>query len=109
MAQILAFPTREPENVAAREGPQPQFLEGRLDARPDVLLGPARAFQGERHLPGGVHVEELGAWVLEEGTRPPGDLPRGEPVHGLPVEQGTAQQLPRKEAGREPARQAQQG
>ena len=103
---LLAFPTRELENVAAREGPQAQFLEGRLDAGPDVLLGPARAFQGERHLPGGVHVEELGAWVLEEGTRPPGDHPRGEPVHGLPVEQGTAQHLPRKEAGCESARQA---
>ena len=106
---LLTLATREPKDVATCKRRQTKLLEGLAHARADVLLLPSGTLQREGHLAGGVHVEELGARVLEERAHPLGDLPTGKVVHVPAIERYAAVLVSGKEAGRKPIGQAQKG
>ena len=108
VGDLLALSAGEAEDAASRQGLQAQLAEGPVDAGADLLLRPAGALQGEGRLPGGVHVEELRAGVLEQGPRARGDLPGGQAADLLAVEQDAPGPPAGEEARGEPVDHAQQ-
>ena len=106
---LLPLPSRKAEKVAPRQGAHAQLLESGTNALADVLRGPARVLQGECDLPSGVGAEELGARILEQRTRPLGDLPRLQGVHGPAVEADASVRGSGEEPGRQTPGQAQCG
>ena len=109
VGDLLALPAGQVEDAAPGQVLQPQLAQGRPDAGADGLLRPAGALQGEGHLTGGVHVEELRAGVLEQGPRALGDPPGGQGADLLAVEQDAPVRPTGEEARGEPVGQAQQG
>ena len=88
---------------------QPQLAEGPLDAGPYPLGRPTGVLEREGHLPGGVHVEELRARILEQRSRALGDLPGGQAADVLVVQQDAPAPPPGEEARGETVGHAQQG
>ena len=109
VGDLLALPAGQVEDAAPGQMLQPQLAQSRPDAGADGLLRPAGALQGEGHLTGGVHVEELRAGVLEQGPRALGDPPGGQVADLLAVEQDAPGRPTGEEARGEPVGQAQQG
>ena len=72
---IFCFsPAGEGEDAPVKQGFQPQLLRHQADPLTDSLLGQSVIFRAKGQLAGRIHIEKLGAWILEHRAYHLGNL-----------------------------------